>query len=282
MIGLIEPEIHRAEIERSRRKRPENLGAYDLYLQALPLLHVLGVQRLEHYDEAIDLLDRAITLDPGFAPVLALAAWAHEKRLTRSGTPPPGVDDAAAAIALAERAMQADDGDAFVLMVAGVVKMTVKGEPDAGYTLIKQAYAINPNSQAIAKVVGYAHWHRASFDDALACTLRALQLSPVGGQALRCMSQMARVNLSAGRMEDALTWGLRTMDNPAPTDFALCVAAACYAHMGRLEEAQATVQATLAIWPRLTIASLMGPGGRPDAHDRLLVEGLAKAGMPAS
>ncbi|HVY18790.1 MAG TPA: winged helix-turn-helix domain-containing protein [Bauldia sp.] len=282
VIGLIEPEIHRAELERSRRKRPENLGAYDLYLQALPLLHVLGVQRLEHYNEAIALLDRAIALDPGFAPVLALAAWAHEKRLTRSGTPPSGVDDAASAIALAERAMRADDGDAFVLMVAGVVLMTVKGEPDAGYALIKRAYAINPNSQAIAKVIGYAHWHRGSFEEGLACTLHALQLSPAGGQAVRCMSQMARVSLSAGRMEDALTWGLRTMDNPAPTDFALCVAAACYAHMGRLEEARATVQRTLGLWPQLTIAGLMGPGGRPDAHDRLLVEGLAKAGMPAS
>jgi TolB-like protein len=282
IIGLIEPEIHRAELERSRRKRPENLGAYDLYLRALPLLHVHGVQRLEHYDEAIALLDRAIALDPAFAPVLALAAWAHEKRLTRSGTPPPGVDDAAAAIALAERAMQADDGDAFVIMVAGVVLMTVKGEPDAGYALIDRAYAINPNSQVIAKVVGYAHWHRGGFDDAMACTLQALQLSPVGGQALHCMSQLARVSLSAGRIEDALTWGLRTMDCPATTDFAISVTAACYAHMGRMEKARATVQATLAIWPALTIASLLGPGGRPDTHDRLLVEGLTKAGMPAS
>lgn len=282
VVGLIEPQIHKAEIERSRRKRPENLDAYDLYLQALPLLHVLGVQRLEHYDEAIDLLDRAIALDPGFAPALALAAWAHEKRLTRSGTPPPGVDDAAAAIALAERAMQADDGDAFVLMVAGVVLMTIKGEPDAGYALINRAYAINPNSQAIAKVVGYAHWHRGSFDDAAACTLRALQLSPAGGQAHRCMSQMARAHLSAGRIEDALVWGLRAMENPGGPDFARCVAAACYAHMGRMEEARATVRSTLAIWPALTIAGLLGPGGRPDAHDRLLVEGLRMAGMPAS
>jgi TolB-like protein len=282
LIGLIEPEIHRAELDRSRRKRPENLGAYDLYLRALPLLHVNGVQRLEHYDEAIDVLDRAIVLDPNFAPVLALAAWAHEKRLTRAGVPPPGVDDAAAAIDLAERAMHADDGDAFVLMVAGVVMMTVRGEPEAGFALIRRAYAINPNSQAIAKVVGYAHWHRGRFDDALSCTLRALQLSPAGGQAIRCMSQMARVSLSAGRIEDALTWGLRTMDNPAPTDFALGVTAACYAHMGRLVDAQAIVGTTLAIWPKLTIATLMGPGGRPDTHDRVLVEGLARAGMPAS
>jgi tetratricopeptide (TPR) repeat protein len=243
---------------------------------------MLGVQRLEHYDEAIDLLDRAIALDPGFAPVLALAAWAHEKRLTRSGRPPPGVDDAAAAIALAGRAMQADDGDAFVLMVAGVVLMTIKGEPEAGYALINRAYAINPNSQAIAKVAGYARWHRGDFDDAVAITLRALQMSPTGGQYLHCMSQLARTHLSAGRIEDALVWGLRTLEGPAAQNFALCVAAACYAHMGRMEEASSTVQATLAIWPALTIAGLLGPGGRPDAHDRLLVDGLLKAGMPPS
>lgn len=282
VIGLIEPQIHKAELERSRRMRPENPGAYDLYLRALPLLHVYGVQRLEHYDEAIDLLDRAIALDPGFAPVLALAAWAHEKRLTRSGAPPAGVDDAAAAIELAERAMQADADDAFVVMVAGIVMMTIKGQPEAGYALIKRAYATNPNSQAIAKVVGFAHWHRGHFDESVSCTLRALQMSPSGGQAIRCMSQLARAHLSAGRIEDALAWGLRTMDSRAATDFALSVAAACYAHMGRLEEAQATVRATLAVWPALTIASLLGSGGRPDAHDRLLVEGLLKAGMPAS
>jgi hypothetical protein len=52
--------------------------------------------------------------------------------------------------------------------------------------------------------------------------------------------------------------------------------------MGRLDDARATVDATLAIWPALTIASLLGPGGRPDVHDRLLVDGLTRAGMPAA
>jgi tetratricopeptide (TPR) repeat protein len=282
VVGLIEPQIRKAEVERSRRKRPENLDAYDLYLNALPLLHMLGVQRLEHYDEAIELLHRAIALDPGFAPVLALAAWAHEKRLTRSGSPPPGVDDAEAAISLARRAMEADDGDAFVLMVAGVVLMTVKGECDAGYALIKRAYDINPHSQAIAKVIGYAHWYLGKFDEAVACTLRALQLSPAGGQAFRCMSQIARAHLSAGRIEDALVWGLRTLESPGAPDFARCVTAACYAHMGRMEEARATTRATLAIWPELTVDSLVGRVGRAGTHDRLLVEGLQWSGMPAA
>ena len=33
VVGVVEPQIRQAEIERSRRKRPESLDAYDLYLQ---------------------------------------------------------------------------------------------------------------------------------------------------------------------------------------------------------------------------------------------------------
>ncbi len=37
VVGIIEPNVRLAEIERARRKRPDNLDAYDLYLRALPL-----------------------------------------------------------------------------------------------------------------------------------------------------------------------------------------------------------------------------------------------------
>ena len=36
VVGVVEPSLQRSEIERSRRKRPESLDAYDLYLRALP------------------------------------------------------------------------------------------------------------------------------------------------------------------------------------------------------------------------------------------------------
>jgi adenylate cyclase len=40
VIGAIEPSLRQAEIERAKRKRPENLDAYDLYLRALPFAQV--------------------------------------------------------------------------------------------------------------------------------------------------------------------------------------------------------------------------------------------------
>ena len=36
VVGIVEPSVQRTEIERARRKRPDNLNAYDLYLRALP------------------------------------------------------------------------------------------------------------------------------------------------------------------------------------------------------------------------------------------------------
>src|SRR6195952_2680424 len=38
VVGAVEPTLRKAEIERARRKRPDSLDAYDLYLRALPLV----------------------------------------------------------------------------------------------------------------------------------------------------------------------------------------------------------------------------------------------------
>jgi adenylate cyclase len=40
VVGVVEPSLRQSEIERSRRKRPENLDAYDLYLRALPQMAI--------------------------------------------------------------------------------------------------------------------------------------------------------------------------------------------------------------------------------------------------
>ena len=45
VVGIVEPSLQRSEIERSRRKHPENLGAYDLYLRALPHMESLSARR---------------------------------------------------------------------------------------------------------------------------------------------------------------------------------------------------------------------------------------------
>jgi adenylate cyclase len=82
VVGVVEPSIQRAEIERARRKRPENLGAYDLYLRALPYFRSIMPADA---NIGVSLLEQALKLDPSYAPAHAYMAWAMEIRFIRGG-----------------------------------------------------------------------------------------------------------------------------------------------------------------------------------------------------
>src|SRR5262249_9070567 len=55
--GVIEPTLRQAEIERARRKRPESLDAYDLYLRSLPFAYT---SMPEDAEKALGYLEQAI------------------------------------------------------------------------------------------------------------------------------------------------------------------------------------------------------------------------------
>src|SRR4029077_806807 len=82
VVGVIEPTLRKAEIERARRKRPDSLDAYDLYIRALPF----AFTAMPHdADKALTLLVRAIELEPDYAAAHAMIAWCHEQRYLRGG-----------------------------------------------------------------------------------------------------------------------------------------------------------------------------------------------------
>jgi adenylate cyclase len=80
--GVIEPTLRQSEIERARRKRPDSLDAYDLYLRALPDAFAAMP---EDADKALALLRKAIELEPDFAAAHAIIAFCHEQRYLRGG-----------------------------------------------------------------------------------------------------------------------------------------------------------------------------------------------------
>ena len=98
--------IQEAGRKAAKRKRPENLGAYELYL--------LGTERLEQAtkdsnDDAVRLLRQAVTLDPTLARAWIELSWAY------LGTVGFGADEATgrrAARDAAERAVALDPSDA--------------------------------------------------------------------------------------------------------------------------------------------------------------------------
>jgi adenylate cyclase len=115
VVGAIQPWVRSAEIERSRRKRPESLDAYDLVLRAYP--SVWSLERAAN-EAALKLLDQAIAIEPDYQLALSLAAWCHAQQSVYNWTAEPEIVRAEA-LRLAQAAATAGDEDPTILTVLG-------------------------------------------------------------------------------------------------------------------------------------------------------------------
>ena len=155
VIGIIEPHIRRAEIERSRRKRPESLDAYDHYLRALPKVYSARPQdNAEAYAE----LSKVVAREPDHGVFLAIAAWTLEFRVSM-GWPSLTGDDRTACLDLVERALAAAQGDATVLAHCGGALIGMGREYDRGMRIVANAVDANPNNVVVLTVAAIAKLH---------------------------------------------------------------------------------------------------------------------------
>ena len=111
VVGAIGPSVSQAEIERAKRKPASSLDAYDCYLRAQA---ARWERTRDATDQAIDLYEQAIALDPQFALAYALlAATFQQRKIWRWSTNP--AEDASRAIAYAKSALRLGRQDPLVL-----------------------------------------------------------------------------------------------------------------------------------------------------------------------
>jgi adenylate cyclase len=172
VVGIVEPSLRRSEIERSRRKHPENLDAYDLYLRALPhVTMTLGGAKI-----ATGFLERALKLDPNYAAAHALLSWCHEICFMHAG-----FDEAERTVGVqhARAAIESGTDDATALAVAAHVIALLGKDRESALTAMERALSLNPSS-AMAHIWA-AHIHGLTGGDPAVATAhasRALRLSP--------------------------------------------------------------------------------------------------------
>ena len=277
VVGAIEPTLRKAEIERSRKMRPENLDAYDLYLRALPHTYAM---RADDNTEALRLLHEAIELDPDYAPALAYAAWCYEQRLTR-GWETTQESDAATSITLARRAIATNSDDANAMAAAGFVLLMVGRDYDAGLSTIDRALSINPNTAPISMFAGWANNFAGKSDVALSCFERALRLSPTDPGGFFFLTGAAMAHLLSGRAEEALEMAGKSMALNPGWDTTQLVLAAASSQLGRSAEARAAVETLLAAAPLSTVSlyeELLR--FRHEEDLAVILEGLRAGGLP--
>ena len=275
VVGTIEPSLRKAEIERARRKRPDSLDAYDLYLRALPLTFTAMPHDAE---EALALLDRAIELEPDYAAAHAMIAWCHEQRFLRGGLH----DDARqAALRHARRAIAEGADDAAALAIGAFVIAVIELDFETATAAFDRAFALSSSS---ALALGFSSIVRAwRGDDSVAIdhAERAIRLSPFDPLLYLPYVGLAYAHFAAGRFEEAAAAAsLASQSNPR-FSMPYVLHASALANLGRAQEAEQLLHRLREIDPGLTVSTAIRSARYADgAKNTELGEALRRAGMP--
>jgi TolB-like protein/class 3 adenylate cyclase len=240
---VIEPALQSAETARSANRPTNDLTAYDLYLRAYAMI----MSSAHRIPEALPLLEKAIERDPSYAPALAYAAFCCF-RMVQDSRSEASETDRQKGINLARRALEVAPDDPGVVMNAAWVLAAFDEDIDALIALVDHALALNPNSARGWHICGAIRVYAGEHDAAIKRLEMALRLSPrerVGPTIFN----IGTAHFLARRFDEAVPNLLRAIQEDPSFPQTYRVLAACYAHMGRIQEAREIVTRLRAFTP---------------------------------
>ena len=274
----------------ARRRPPEDIRAYDLFLQAHRLSDVFTPEAQERVQA---LYEQALQIDPTFARAYTGLAFSH---LTRAfdavGGPVEQDEDRVKALRLAEQALALDPNDPRVHATLGYMCLIWRDFDRAEHHL-DLAKAMNPNDPTILMYWAWMQGCIGRPERALAVAEIAFKLNPRYPGWYNAL--LARILFQLGRYDEAalIFFEKLTSDDPGRHPRDMAWRAAAYGHLGRIEEAQQcgelVIQSLRSLWRGDPTA---GPEDYVDwIIDRSFLrqpedvehlrEGLRLAGLPA-
>ena len=172
VVAAIEPQLYAAEDFRARRKTPDNMAAWDLVMRALS--HYWRVTRQDNL-VAQALLEKAITVDPGYGQALSLLAACHTWAAHMGWAEMPSSIVVAERAALA--AIGADSEDAWAHYALASVYLFNKRFDDC-IAEFELALRLNPNFSPARGLYGMALSFRGRWEEGDCAAREALRFSP--------------------------------------------------------------------------------------------------------
>jgi adenylate cyclase len=266
--GVIEPALQAAETARSASRPTADLTAYDLYLRA----YAMYLSSARQIPEALRLMEQAIARDPRYGPALAWAAFCCHRLLVDDRSEDRAADRVKGAD-FARRALEVAGDDPGILANAAQALASFGENIGAMMALVDRALALNPNYARGWLLSGALRLWAGQPDIAIEHLETALRLSPrsrIGSS----MSVIGAAHFYARRFDEALPKLLLAAQDDPGYPLPNRTLAACYAHMGRLEDAREIVTRLRAITPVvIPDASYL----RNPEHRELFLSGLRLA-----
>ncbi len=272
IVGVLPGRIEADSQNRLRGRPTENLPAYELLL-AGKVLHRRPSQA--ENQRALDMLDRAITLDPGFAHAMAWRACVLG-RAWKLGW----VDDPDATVVEIEttlaNAIRLDENDADVYRILSAISL-IRNQHDQALRHLEKALRINPNYDLLIVQKGELLTWMGQAIEGVEYVRMAMKLNPF--HPPRFWGHLGRACFVSRQYEDALS-ALENIESPDLDELTLLIASHSWLgheseaarHAGNLMERQPG----FSTGDYLDSLHYVNPADR-DHH----AVGLARAGIPA-
>jgi adenylate cyclase len=233
--GAIEPALQAAETVRTADRPTNDLTAYDLYLRA----YAMVLSSTRQVPEALRLLEQAIARDPRYGRALAWAAFCCF-RLLHDGRSEDREVDSSKVADFARRALEVAGDDPSILVTAAIALAYFGEDIGAMMALADRGLAFNPSFARGWAISASLRLWAGQPDIAIEHAEASLRLSPrvrIGTST----AVIGHAHFLSRRFDEAVPKLLLAIQEdpsfPNPYRFL----AACYAHMGRLDDAREVV-----------------------------------------
>jgi len=268
IVAAIEPNLQLAEIERLKQKPAANLHAYDLMLRAQQLEYEFTQDSLT---AALDCLDKALKIDPSYAPAMALAAHCYVGRRIQGWTKDFTAENAEG-LRLAVRAAELGKDDGNVLWMSAFSVWQLGRDLHRARELAHRSLRLNSNSAIALTITAWIEMIAGNEDHAIQLYHRADRLSPRDPRAWLIATGLGLAHFYLGHYDEAKSWAERALAQNSRFAAALRCLAASAARLGQRDTAAAAVREMLKIEPQFTLSNYR-------AHVRVLADSPWGAGL---
>jgi adenylate cyclase len=272
IVATLQGRVEAARHDRAKRKPTDNMQAYECVLAAKVLHH--RSTRPDN-EQAQQLLDRALALDPNYAHAHAWKAcvlgqtWVYDWCANRDAT----FEQVGAELAIA---LALDDNDSDVHRILAAVNLNRDDHDKAAYHQ-ERALALNPNYDLVVVQQGELLTWLGRPEEGIDWIKKAMRLNPYHPE--RFWSHLGRACYCAEKYAEAAEAFAR-LSRPDHTHHAFL--AATFAQMGDSVAAAAHASEVLKREPKFSVAAYLATQHYKHEADRKRHEsGLLKAGLPA-
>jgi TolB-like protein len=267
--------------EARRAARAPHPDSMDLYFQGMASVN--RGSDPANLSQARQFFEQALCLDPGNVEAMVGMAFVDAMRGTSMLT-----GDRAARLMAAEaclaKVLAYTPNHAMAHCLMGIVQIVTKRAAQ-GIAECERALGLDRNLATAYAWIGLGKCHLGRAEETEAYVMEAFRLSPRDNRAFTWMNTAGVAQSYLAADEAAAHWFKRSIEtnrNVAP--FVHFYLAAALAHLGRIGDARASVQAGLTLDPNFTVAHFhaSSPTDNPTclAQRARIAEGMRKAGLP--